>query len=128
MQEISVPARLKVERAAGELSVSYDPASFHKVPITAGDGMIVGFTDVSRLYHQGGPRPAEDGTIRMGTIIETNATMPMTGASTIPDPGDGYVIEHDITVFETDIPPGPRWNPLSGKYRVLWEEKLTILR
>jgi len=99
----------------------------------AGEGMVVGFTDEARLYRQGEPRPAEGGSIRMGSIVmgnsmEANPTMPLSGYATIPDPGDGYVIEHDITLFETDIPPGYKWNPQGGKYRVLWEEKLTSLR
>ena len=43
--------------------------------------------------------------------------------------GRRHVVEHDIILFETDIPAQHMWGPESSKnYRVLWEEKLNAVR
>ena len=36
-------------------------------------------------------------------------------------PADAYSVEYRCVVFETDIPPQHFWQPIGGKYRVLWE-------
>ena len=51
--EVSVPGRLKMERTAGDLLVSYDPASLRKVKITVGEKMAVGIRDELRVYGPG---------------------------------------------------------------------------
>ena len=39
----------------------------------------------------------------------------------IPSPGHELVLEHRVTLFETDLPPQHMWSPQSGKhYQVLW--------
>jgi hypothetical protein len=36
-----------------------------------------------------------------------------------------YVVEMDLTVFETDIPPQHMWHPQGSKnYKVLWQRTL----
>jgi hypothetical protein len=42
----------------------------------------------------------------------------------IPQPGEKYTVEVQLTLFETDIPPQHLWSPESGKYRVLWTKTL----
>jgi hypothetical protein len=43
----------------------------------------------------------------------------------IPPPGKQYVIEHDICLVETDVPPQHIWHPeKSRNFKVFWEEKL----
>lgn len=33
------------------------------------------------------------------------------------------MVEEDISIFETDIPPQHMWMPTSNSYKVLWENK-----
>jgi hypothetical protein len=42
----------------------------------------------------------------------------------IPVPGKKYVVEIDLTAFETDIPPQHDWEPHGKNYKVLWQRTL----
>jgi hypothetical protein len=46
----------------------------------------------------------------------------------IPAPGKRYVVEEDVSIFETDVPAQHMWSPESGRYRVIWAEKLKTVR
>jgi hypothetical protein len=35
-----------------------------------------------------------------------------------------YIVEMDLTVFETDIPGQHMWDPHSKNYKVLWQRTL----
>jgi hypothetical protein len=42
----------------------------------------------------------------------------------IPLPGKKYVIEVELTIFETDVPPQHDWCPHGKNYKVLWRRTL----
>jgi hypothetical protein len=43
----------------------------------------------------------------------------------IPLPGKKYIVEVDLAVFETDVPPQHAWQPQGSKnYKVLWQRTL----
>ena len=130
--EVSMPARLSVQRTSTRLSISYDLASEGNVKIMIGKKMSIGIRDELRVYPTGDSRPVQARSISMGGIIpssDPNILKSTEILNSVPDgipvPGKHYVIEHDISLFETDIPPQHLWSPKKSKnFKVLWEKKL----
>jgi hypothetical protein len=138
-----MPTRLSVQRAADHLSVSYDRASLRNVKITVGRKMTIGIKDELRVYLKGDARPSRYRSILEGSVNEKElSAVPLSDANLlkstetltsvqdgIPAGGKRYIVEHDIVLFETDVPAQHMWRPESSKhYRVLWEKKLNTVR
>jgi hypothetical protein len=140
--EISMPARLSVQRASSNLSVSYDLASVRNVKITVGKKMTLGIRDELRVYVSGDARPLQPHRFSMGSIDQKESDVALSDPNIlqstevldsvqdgIPAPGKHYVIEHDISLFETNIPPQHMWHPENSRnFKVLWEKKLDTVR
>jgi len=141
--EVSIPTRLSVQRAAGRFSISYDLASLRNVKITVGSKMTIGMKDELRVYIKGDARPSRYRSVLEGSMSETapravplpdanllKSTETLTSAQDgIPAAGKRYIIEHDIILFETDVPAQHMWSPESSRnYRLLWEKKLNTVR
>lgn len=129
---VSMPGRLRVQRTSSGLSVSYDLASLRKVKITVGEKMILGVRGEIRVYPKGEARPAQFQRLFEGSVDEKDGNLNLwRSAENFEIPGEGkrYVVEHDLILFETDVPAQHMWSPGSRKnYRVLWEEKLRVVR
>jgi hypothetical protein len=134
--EVSMPTRLSIQRTSSSLSVSYDLASFRKVKITVGKKMTIGVKDEFRVYPKREARPAQYRELLEGSmneapdpnLLKSSETLTMVQDG-IPAQGQRYIIEHDIIVFETDIPAQHMWSPTSSRnYRILWEKKLNAVR
>lgn len=130
---VAVPARLSVARTPDRLSVGFDATSAQGVKLTLGDRMTMGVKWELRVWGAGEARPVEaNGGAGMGGLITSsdlgllrNGMAVLNRAQGgIPAPGKDYIVEEDVTIFETDIPPRHFWNPFSKKYRVLWENKI----
>jgi hypothetical protein len=133
---VAVPTRLRVERTPDRISVGFDLTSAESVKITLGDRMTMGVKWELRVYGEGESRPVEanGGVGLSGPVTSSNlGALKNAGGilnraqSGIPAPGKSYIIEQDVTVFETDIPPQHFWNPVSKKYSVLWEGKVPFV-
>ncbi len=130
--EVSIPSRLKVEQMPGSMSVAYDLASLRTVKIMVGKHMTIGMKDEFRVYPEGEARPVSRRGLSMSEVKELSSPNFRTSTEIltfdhdgIPAPGTRYAVEHDVALFETDIPAQHMWMPESGKkYKVLWEEKL----
>ena len=138
-----MPTRLSVQRTADRISISYDPASLRKMNITVGKNMTIGTKDELRVYPKGAARPEQNRTTleggmeekAAGAITWSNSRL-RNSAQTfisltdgIPAAGKRYIIEHDLILFETDVPVQHMWSPASSRnYRILWEKKLTAER
>jgi len=90
-----------------------------------------------RVYVNGDTRPLEARSLSEGSINEREPGIPLLKTAEflssvqdgIPAPRKLYIIERDITLFETDIPPQHMWNPEgSRRYRVLWEKTLKTVK
>jgi hypothetical protein len=68
--EVSVPARLSLQRTSGQISVSYDPASVRNVKITVGKKTTIGIKDELRVYPTGESRPLQARIVSEGSISE----------------------------------------------------------
>ena len=135
---VPIPTRLSVERKSDRLSVGFDLASPRKVKITVGKEMSIGVKYEMRVYTKGDARPQNPGSIGY-TSIKEPATPSEPGFLNgraflksadggIPAPGKRYVVEEDVSIFETDVPAQHMWSPESGRYRVVWAEKLKTVR
>jgi len=131
-----MPARLSVQRTPSRLCVSYDLSSLRKVKVAVGERMAIGMKDELRVYVKGDAQPLHAGRFGYASINEPvipfsnpdflKSTSCLDSVQDgIPAPGKRYVIEVDISLFETDIPPQHMWMPEGSKrYRVLWDKKL----
>jgi hypothetical protein len=140
--EVSIPARLSVQRAPSSLSVAYDLASLRNVTIMVGKKMIIGMKDEFRVYLEGDTRSVPYRSSSEFEVKQKDPAIPLSNPNFlksteilssdhdgIPAAGRRHVVEHDIILFETDIPAQHMWGPESSKnYRVLWEEKLNAVR
>ena len=95
--------------------------------------MTIGAKYEIRVWGEGEPRPVESnaGAGMAGPVNPSDpgylkdwSNVLNRAQGGIPVPGKSYVIEYDVTVFETDIPAQHFWNPVSKKYKVLWEGKV----
>ncbi len=139
--EVTIPARLSVQRRSDSLTVAYDLASLRNVTIMVGKKMTIGMKDDFRIYEEGRARPPS-GILSLSGMKEQEPPCPIRDTNFlnsmetltiahdgIPAEGKRYVVEHDIILFETDLPAQHFWSPEGGKkYRVLWEEKLRAVR
>jgi hypothetical protein len=133
---VPMPTRLSIERTPDRISVGFDSASPQSVKIMVGKLMSIGVKYEMRVYGEGEARPVEaNGGVGLAGVnepINPNVKAVLTNGKAflnraqggIPAPGKSYVIEEDISIFETDIPAQHFSSPTSKKYKVLWENKL----
>jgi hypothetical protein len=120
-----VPAALTLARALDTLSVGIDPASLAPTDIPVDPGMIVGVESDLVVFARGQPRPTEGRHgFSSSTDFDVGTSTWSTAHDGLPIPGVKYVAAMEIVVFETDVPPGPGWDPHAGRYRALWTRTL----
>ena len=97
--------------------------------------MTMGVKYELRIWEQGEARPVEaNGGVGMtGPVTSSDLgflngkTLLNKAQGAIPVPGKTYVVEEDVSIFETDIPAQHMWSPTSKKYKVLWDGKLQFI-
>lgn len=130
--EVPMPTRLNVQRTESRISVSYDLSSQRKLKVAVENGKFIGIKDEMRVYAKGAARPQSAGSISYASIEDPPTSSFLKSATFlnripdgIPVPGKTYMIERDISLFETDVPPQHMWRGIMGnRYSVLWEEAL----
>jgi hypothetical protein len=135
---VPMPTHLRVERTSDRLSVGFDLAFPRRVKITVGKKMSIGAKYEMRVYAKGDARPQNAGGVGYASIMEpitpsepgflNGRTYLNSVDSGIPAAGKRYVIEEDVSIFETDVPAQHMWSPESGRYKVIWAEKLKAVR
>jgi hypothetical protein len=124
---VLVPTKLKTEQTTESLSVGFDTNSLESTNLTVGANMLAGFQYEQYVYPAGEKRPAEGGLGLIGHVggNYSDVTYWNTKRDGIPLPGKEYVVEMDLAVFETDIPPQHEWQPQGSKnYKILWKRTL----
>jgi hypothetical protein len=121
---VGVPTGLKVERTADTLSITVDRDSLETTRIMVGTNMVIGVRSELFVYSEGETRPTQGRSYGRGGDFNLGTSILHTKEGDIPMPGTNYVIEMDLAIFETDIPPQHRWSPQSKNYRILWERTL----
>jgi hypothetical protein len=122
-REFRLPASLQVKRTDEQMSLSFDYVRAIKLKV--GKDMVTGLKSELRVcrdgklvvsgYHSLESGPA--GKPSIGVILNRRIDK-------IPQAGERYTVEVQLTLFETDIPPRHLWSPESGKYRVLWTKTI----
>jgi hypothetical protein len=122
---IRVPTKLKIERTSDMLSETIDTNSFESTNLMVGTNMVTGVESKIYVYPDGEPRPV-DGGLGLSGGLDFNLGMRFwhTKSDGIPLPGKTYVVEVELTAFETDIPPQHDWSPHGKNYKVLWRRTL----
>jgi HEAT repeat protein len=129
---VHVPTKLKIERTTDMLSVGIENQSSLETTNLIGTNMVTGVKSELYVYPVGEarPAPANDrgyGGLASGLDFNLGTHILHTKPDGIPLPGIKYVVEVELTVFETDIPGGHFWQPYSKNYRVLWQRTLKQL-
>lgn len=118
----SVPTQLSVVRDSSRITVAVDSSHWENITVDVGYKMVTGYRRELSIW-RGGERVAHSmgltsGAPRWGTSIYSPQL------HGIPVPGETYVVEVLIILFETDIPPQHMWRPQMGRYRELWSRAL----
>jgi hypothetical protein len=122
---VLVPTGLVVERTATTLSVGIDGRARAPAPIALDPRMTAGVEAKEFVYPLGATRPAL-GRLNLSSSTSFDIGTSIWNASQdgIPVPGTRYVVEMEITLFETDVAPQHMWDPHAGRYRALWTQTL----
>ncbi len=119
-----VPTKLAVERTTDRLSITIDRDSFEPTEIMVGSRMLTGVRRELYVYRVGESRPAGSRLGLGGADFNIGTDFVNAKLNGMPVPGEKYVVEMDLAIFETDIPAQHFWSPESGKYRILWTRTL----
>jgi len=122
---VRVPAALSVARAIDTLSVAVDPASLGLMQVTVHPGTVVGVEADVLVLPRGQVRAVlEQRRVGVGADFGVGSRTWSTERDGVPAPDTKYVVEIRFLLFETDVPPGPEWNPHAGKLETLWTQTL----
>jgi hypothetical protein len=123
---VHVPTKLQIERTADMLSVTIDTNGFESTNLMVGTNMVIGVQSESYIYPVREPRPAEWLNSGLGGAdFNLGTSFWHTKQDGIPLPGKKYVVEVELSVFETDIPPQHMWSPQGSKnFKILWRRTL----
>lgn len=124
--EVTVPTQLTVERGSNTLSITVDRNSREPTNIMVGSKMVTGVECQTYIYPEGETRPSRTDRGGLGGLdFNLGTAFLHTKPDGIPVAGKKYVVEMDLSIFETDIPGQHHWSPHYGKnYRVLWKRTL----
>ena len=99
-----VPVALEVSRSGENLTVSFDARQKQMLMLAAGQGMLKGIKSEMRFYPKGTERPSQpDGGLSLSSSVESIFTQNQETKITVRL-GTSYVVEEDLTIFETDVP------------------------
>ena len=123
---VKVPTKLAVGRTSDTLSITVDQTNLELTNIMVGSKMVTGIRNEIFVYPKGATRPLSGGRQGLSSSLDFNLGTAIlnTSQDSIPVPGETYIVEMNLAIFETDIPPQHMWSPYSQYYKVLWERAL----
>jgi hypothetical protein len=122
---IRVPAALRLARSLDTLTVAFDPAARAPLVVVVRPGALVGIETTTFVYPVASTRPsARRRAVAVGEDLDRAAPAWDTQTDGLPLPGIRYVVEMEVTFFETDVPPRQGWDPHAGRYKALWSRTL----
>ena len=121
-----MPTKLKIQRTADVLSVAVDLAATESVNLMVGRKMVTGVESQLYVSEESKSGHADRQLRRSSSATDFNLGTAFLNAQQdgLPIPGRRYIVEMDLAVFETDIPPQHMWEPRGGKFTVLWHRTL----
>ena len=122
---VDVPAALRIARGLDTLSVELDPDALAKSTVHVEPGRTLGVAYTTRIFEQGRTKlQSERHGYVSGRGFDLGTSVWHTAADGLPQPGQKYLVEMKLVLFETDVKPGPHWNPHAGRFHVLLERTL----
>jgi hypothetical protein len=118
---VRVPGALRLARGLDTLSVEVDPAAGAETTVHADPGMVLGVESETRVFARGRSStaaPARHGYFS-GTTFDVGTSIWSTSVDGLPQPGEKYVAEMKLVLFETDVAPGHAWDPHAGRFVAL---------
>lgn len=117
---VRVPGALRIARGIDTLSVGVDLESCARTRVKADSGMALGIEVTTRLFIKGATRVlSERHAVVPGSDLTALGVSWNTRRDGIPEPGKSYLAEMRFVLFETNVRPGPHWNPHSGRFKAL---------
>ncbi len=124
-ETVQVPAALRIARGLDTLSVELDPDLLAKTTVHVAPGRTVGVAYTARVFERGKTRlESERHGYVPGQGFNLGTLVWRTGKDSLPQSGRKYLVEMKLMLFETDVKPGPHWNPRAGRFHVLLEKTL----
>ena len=127
-REVQSPSGFQAARTADELIVCESAGPLKPIKLMVGHKMVLGTTTKLYIYPEGSARPADPRweELDSGTPdkVSDHASFHLAEPFGYLQRGRPYVVELEIAIFETDIPPQHLWGPRSKKYKVLWHTTL----
>ena len=122
-REFRLPASLKVKRTDQQMSFSFEVVGPVKVKV--GKDMVTGLKQELRVYRAGKVVVSGYSSLKSGPGDTSSIGVALNRSiDKVPQPGEKYTVEVQLTLFESDIPPQHFWSPERGKYRILWTKTL----
>jgi hypothetical protein len=122
---LRVPAGLTVARALDTLTVGIDPDTLGATEVTAHAGRTRGIEAHARVFARGSERAVSERTfLAPGTDFAAVASAWSAQKDGVPLPDTRYVVEVELVLFETDVPPSAAWEPRGGRFDPLWTRTL----
>jgi hypothetical protein len=123
---VKVPTKLAIQRTADSLSVTINRDSLESTSVVVGSKMVTGVQSNLFVYAEGDARPSESGRHGLSGGLDFNlgTSILNTKQGGIPAPGKKYIVEMELAIFETDIPPQHMWSPYGKNYKILWKRTL----
>ena len=91
-------------------SVSVSFPELQTTTLMVGHGMVTGIMREERIHRGGVARPLSM-SLQGGLSFEASAIVTTLGQDGIPESGQEFILEHRVTMFETDIPTQHMWSP-----------------
>jgi len=122
---VRVPGAVAIARSIDALSVAIDPASLADTKVTADPGMTLGIEMELFVFPVGKERPAQGRHgLKSGDDFDVGTSTWNAKSDGIPASGTTYLVEMQLVLFETDVPPQHEWAPHSGRYKILWSRTI----
>jgi len=123
---VSVPAALRIARGLDTLSVELDPDLLANKAVRVERGRSIGVAYTARVHERGRTRieSTRHGYVP-GRGFDVGTLVWRTDKDGLPRAGRKYQVEMQLLLFETDVKPGPHWNPHAGHFHVLLEKTLS---
>jgi hypothetical protein len=128
--QVHVPQRLKIVRSPSKVTVAIDRNSLEPAQLMVNRNLAIGVMQALRVCPANAPRPSSPDRIGVSSGTDFNLGTDILNAKdrNFPVPGKPFVIEMDLTVFETPVPPQHTWPLIIGtNYRILWQRVMKVI-
>ncbi|HET7625285.1 MAG TPA: hypothetical protein VFM25_08465 [Verrucomicrobiae bacterium] len=118
---------MKIKRTTDTLAVTIDTNDLEFTNIIVGTNMVTGFHGQLFIYPIEESKPTHwNRMLEVGRNYDwgMGTSLFHTKADGIPQSNKSYVVEMELSAFETDMPPQHNWSPYGKNYKIIWQRNL----